>query len=370
MNYLALVATFILVCLKLEKVSFFQQIETDHIFDFTDWRKKVMKIWVFLLLIICAGICVGCIDRTEERGGLESEVIELEKQQTTKIEVIAKEKQIEQPITVTLIHPHTLEMIQTILPEELGYKTNFEQYKKELKALAKQLARGTDTSDGYDQTMALDKVDVDGQIIKGNPMIVLKESELVDKIISISKTGGKVYLPIYIIDSTYDAEDVINLDDVLVASYTTHFNFSEIGRSMNIKLSANTLNNIIVGTGDYFSFNTMVGERTEERGYQPAPEIVNKQLVMGIGGGICQTSSTLFNAVDQTAIRIVERHHHSLDIIKYVPEGRDATVAYGTLDFKFQNTSEAPFLIKTIYSDGALTVEIRTAQSYEHMLKR
>ena len=92
----------------------------------------------------------------------------------------------------------------------------------------------------------------------------------------------------------------------------------------------------------------MVGERTEARGYQPAYEIINKELVMGIGGGICQTSSTLFNAVDQIGIRITERHHHSLNI-GYVPTGRDATVSYGTLDFKFQNTSGIPFLIKTNY---------------------
>ena len=108
----------------------------------------------------------------------------------------------------------------------------------------------------------------------------------------------------------------------------------------------------------------MVGERTEERGYQPAPEIINKKLVMGIGGGICQTSSTLFNAVDQVGIRIIERHHHSLNV-GYIAIGRDATVSYGTLDFKFQNSRGAPFLIKTLYGHDSLTVEVRTAQQYK-----
>lgn len=90
---------------------------------------------------------------------------------------------------------------------------------------------------------------------------------------------------------------------------------------------------------------------------------------MGIGGGICQTSSTLFNAVDQLGIRITERHHHSLNI-GYVPTGRDATVSYGSLDFKFQNTSGAPFLIKTYYSKGSLTIAITTSHQYKDLLKK
>ena len=212
--------------------------------------------------------------------------------------------------------------------------------------------------------MILDRIGENGQIIKGNPGMILKESELVHKILEVSKNGGNVFLPVYLLESNYQVEDVPSLNDVIIASFTTYFKSSEIGRSKNIELSANAINNILVGDGDYFSFNTMVGERTEERGYQPAPEIINKELVMGIGGGICQTSSTLFNAVDQLGVRMTERHHHSLNV-GYVPTGRDATVSYGSLDFKFQNNSGAPFLIRTFYSQNKLTVEIRTAQQYK-----
>ena len=89
---------------------------------------------------------------------------------------------------------------------------------------------------------------------------------------------------------------------------------------------------------------------------------------MGIGGGICQTSSTLFNAVDQLPIKIIERHHHSMDV-GYVPKGRDATVSFGGLDFQFQNTTGIPFLIQAYYRPGAITVEIRTSKEYEELLK-
>lgn len=253
-----------------------------------------------------------------------------------------------------------MEIIHTIIPKDLGYTESVETYKKKVEQLAKELARGTEEKSGYDKRMVLDRLDENGQIIKGSPMTVLKESELVEKILAVSKTGGQVELPLYFTESGYDFEDLSEIEDVVVASYTTYFERGDTGRNRNIELSANAINNVVVGRGDYFSFNTMVGPRTEEYGYQPAPEIINKKLVMGIGGGICQTSSTLFNAVDQLPIKIVERHHHSLNI-GYVPKGRDATVSYGGLDFRFQNVSEAPFIIKAIYGNDYLTVEIRTS---------
>ena len=95
---------------------------------------------------------------------------------------------------VTLTDPRTFEIIQTIKPQELGYETNYDLYKAEIKEIAKTLARGTDSSIGYDQSMKLDKIGDNGQIIKGNPGLILKESELVDKILAASKNGDDVQL--------------------------------------------------------------------------------------------------------------------------------------------------------------------------------
>lgn len=215
--------------------------------------------------------------------------------------------------------------------------------------------------------MVLDRLDENGHIIKGSPMIVLKESELTEKILAASVTGGNVEMPLYLTESGYNLDDIPDLEDVVVASYTTYFNAADTGRNKNIELSAKAINNVIVGSGDYFSFNTMVGPRDEASGYQPAPEIINKKVVMGIGGGICQTSSTLFNAVDQVPIKVIERHHHSLSV-GYVPKGRDATVSYGGLDFRFQNISDAPFVIKAIYGENFLTVEVRTSAKYQEAM--
>ena len=326
-----------------------------------------MKKWIIISVFAAIGL-MGCKGDSEQQQ--QSEEWQKEVTYVTEQSQIIDVEQPEinaQPV-LNLIDPTTSKVVKTFLPLELGYAMNFGAYVKEIEDMATELARGTATSKGYDQKMVLDKIGEDGQIIKGNPMIVLKESELVERILAVSSTGGDVELPLYITESGYQLEEVPDLDEVLLASYTTYFKPTQAGRSTNIELSAKTLHNVIVGSGDIFSFNTMVGPRTKDRGYQPAREIIGGKFVMGIGGGICQTSSTLFNAVDQLPIDILERHHHSLNI-GYVPEGRDATVSYGSLDFRFQNTSGVPFLIQAFYGNGSITVAIRTSKDNELLLE-
>ncbi len=320
-----------------------------------------MKSWI---AVFCLGSTIALAGCQET---LENEQIDIDdvKQPVTYRE---DKEQEAGPIVVEIVDPQSLEIIHIISPQELGYETDPESYKKKIEQLAQQLARGTETVVGLDKRMVLDKLDGNGQVIKGSPLVILKESELVERVLAASVTGGKVEMPLYITESGYYLEDIPYLEDVVVASYTTYFSSSDVGRNKNIELSAKAINNVIVGSGDTFSFNTVVGPRDEKNGYQPAPEIINKKLVMGIGGGICQTSSTLFNAVDQLPIKFVERHHHSLDV-GYVPKGRDATVSYGGLDFRFQNTSDVPFLIKATYGKDFLTIEIRTSEKYKELIK-
>lgn len=327
-----------------------------------------MKKWIVALVISCSIGLAGCIEKTVtekiDTNEIEQEPpIEEPKIPVTYNEEVEKETK---PLVVNIVDPNSSEIIKTILPKDLGYETNFEAYKKEIEKLAYELARGTETEAGYDKRMILDKIDEDGQIIKGSPRIILKESELVARIMDASISGKDVEIPLYVTESKYNVEDIPRLEEVIIASYTTYFNPADVNRNKNIEISAKAINNVIVGSGDYFSFNELTGPRDEVNGYQPAPEIINKKLVMGIGGGVCQTSSTLFNVVDQLPVTYVERHHHSLDI-GYVPKGRDATVSYGALDFRFQNTREAPFLIKAIYGNGFLTIEVRTSKDYENL---
>ncbi|MGN4128155.1 VanW family protein [Lysinibacillus sphaericus] len=327
--------------------------------------------WFTTIFLVCAIALVGCQGKSAKDKELENQVNELEQQiEDLQQPVTADQKEIQDtaPVVVNIVDPNTMDIVQTLSPKDLGYEEDVATYKKKIEQLAKELARGTETEAGYDKRMVLDRIDEHGQIIKGNPQVLLKESELVEKVMAASATGGNVEMPLFVSESGYYLEDIPYLEEVVVASYTTYFNTSDIGRNKNIELSAEAIHNVIVGSGDYFSFNTVVGPRDEANGYQPAPEIINKKVVMGIGGGICQTSSTLFNAIDQVPVKFVERHHHSLDI-GYVPKGRDATVSYGGLDFRFQNTSDVPFLITTVYGKDFLTVEVRTSQKYEEILK-
>jgi len=320
------------------------------------------------LCIICSIGLVGCQVKSEEEKKQEQQIQESKQKAEDVKKPVTFEQQME-PVVVEIVDPSTKAIIQTISPKEMDYESNRQSYTKQIEQLAKDLARGNEKTAGYDKRMILDKLDDQGKVIKGSPLIVLKESELVERILEASATGGKVEMPLYVTESGYYFEDIPYLEDVVVASYTTYFNTHDVGRNKNIELSAKAINNVIVGSGDNFSFNTVVGPRDEVNGYQPAPEIINKKVVMGIGGGICQTSSTLFNAVDQIPVKFVERHHHSLDV-GYVPKGRDATVSYGGLDFRFQNTADVPFLIKANYSKNSLTIEIRTAEKYVAVLKK
>ncbi|MFS0777272.1 VanW family protein [Neobacillus sp. 3P2-tot-E-2] len=338
----------------------------------------------FILVGSLLGLA-GCAEKTNgNEAELENKVTELEKkleEQKAAEEAARKaaeeaeakrkaEEEANKPKVVNVVDPTTKNIIKSLIPVDMGYGTDNEKYKQELENWAKDLARGTDTTPGYDTKMMLDKIDANGQVIKGKARVILEEAELVNKIIEASVKGGDVFLPIYVTESGYKPEDAAHLSEVVVATYTTKFNPSITGRNKNIELSAQAIDNVIVGTGDIFSFNYTVGPSDEAHGYQPAQEIVNKELVMGIGGGICQTSSTLFNAVDQLAIEYVEWHHHSLTV-GYVPSGRDATVSYGGKDFQFKNTAGVPLLVKATYNpNGTLTVEMRTSAAYQALLQK
>ena len=270
--------------------------------------------------------------------------------------------------TIEIIDPLTKNVVKTFTPTDYQIATNIVQYKKEIEQWAHQFTHGSENSSGYTKPMILDRIDNKGKIIKGRPIITVNESKLVDEILQHSFSGGKIELPLIYIHSNYSERDIPYLKEVAIASFTTYFKAHKTGRSKNIELSTKAINNVIVGNNDIFSFNSVVGPRDVAAGYQMAPEIIHGKMVMGIGGGICQTSSTLFNAVDQLNIKIIERHKHSKDV-GYVREGRDATVSFGGLDFKFQNSLGIPILVRTYYQKGAVTVQITTSREYYNFLR-
>lgn len=138
-------------------------------------------------------------------------------------------------------------------------------------------------------------------------------------------------------------EDMQKINFILT-EFSTTFNSKVKGRSENISLAANAINETILMPGEEFSFNQVVGPTTIARGFKNAPVIVDGEFVEGVGGGVCQVSTTLFNAALRSGLTITSRRNHSLPVA-YVPRGTDAAVA-STLDFKFKNTLNNPIYLQ------------------------
>ena len=144
--------------------------------------------------------------------------------------------------------------------------------------------------------------------------------------------------------------------DVL-ATFTTRYDASNIDRTTNLRIACQKLNEKVVLAGNTFSYNQTLGERTVAAGYKNGKVYENGEVVDGIGGGICQISSTLYNAVLMANMKVTERRNHQF-VTSYVPAGRDATVVYGLTDFKFKNNRTYAIKIKASVSNGIATVSI------------
>ncbi len=145
--------------------------------------------------------------------------------------------------------------------------------------------------------------------------------------------------------------------DTLISSYSTEFSASGFGRSRNIEIAAAYINNRVFMPGEEFSFNKVVGAATSGKGYNYAKVIKNGVYVDEVGGGVCQVSSTLYNAILKTSLSITERRNHS-KVINYVPRGQDAMIAYGVSDFKFVNTFKYPVLVEAVVENKTITFNI------------
>ncbi len=151
--------------------------------------------------------------------------------------------------------------------------------------------------------------------------------------------------------------------DTVIATYSTKYSTSSQNRKTNIHLASDKINGLTLNPGEVFSFNGVVGPRNAANGYKIAQVYSGGKSVDGIGGGICQVSSTLYNAVVFADLEIVSRKNHTLPV-SYVPLGRDATVSYGTIDFKFKNNKETPIKFEILHDGSTLTINIYGRKKY------
>ncbi|MFD2658401.1 VanW family protein [Gracilibacillus thailandensis] len=210
-------------------------------------------------------------------------------------------------------------------------------------------------------------IDDDGVIVPGQEGYALHRQKFKELFYTnfFEKDVIRIEAPILKLHPRVDSELLADIRTQQIGQYITYFNANNEERSHNISLSTEAINNHVVFPGKTFSFNEVVGKRTKEKGYLPAPEIVKGELTEGIGGGICQVSSTLFNAVDRAGVEIIERYSHSRKV-PYVPPGRDATVSWYGPDFTFKNNYNQPLLIRSKAIDGKVIINIYSSDLVEY----
>ncbi|WP_010283627.1 VanW family protein [Bacillus timonensis] len=283
----------------------------------------------------------------------KKEPVSVELHQVAPVETIEIKHGVEQR-EISVIDPRDNSVIEVLNMSDF-------QNEEELKAKAAQLA--SDLAATIDRPMIPAKLNASGELQAGQSRMVLNEDELVTSLLDNSVFNKQVVLPIEETNPNVSQEQVQGINEVVLGSFTTYFDASVTGRSFNIKKSADEINNTVLGPGDRFYFNTVVGNASKDNGYALATVIVNKEFVPGYGGGVCQTSSTLYNAVAKAGLEMIEVHHHSKPV-GYVPIGHDATVAYPYLDFKFANNRPYPVVLKTSVNGGSLQIEVRSAANY------
>jgi len=178
--------------------------------------------------------------------------------------------------------------------------------------------------------------------VEGRKLDINKSYDLIKS--QIEKDGTEdIDLAVDVIQPEIKSSDLLNIKDKL-GEYSTKFNAGDVDRTHNIKIATNSASHILIKPGEIYSVNKIVGPRLAKNGYKEAKVIVNNELVPGIGGGVCQVSSTLYNAALLSNMKIVERRNHALPS-GYIAKGRDATISESYIDLKFENTTKYPIYI-------------------------
>ncbi len=203
------------------------------------------------------------------------------------------------------------------------------------------------------------KVTYAGGIITRTPEVTsfqLDEAKIYDAVTAGLSGNGEVEVPITEAPKHLSDEDLNKIKEV-VSEYSTHFPAYQTSRNTNIRLATEKLNGHILMPGEQMSFNHTVGQRTVQDGFRTAPVLKNGKHDVGIGGGICQVSTTLYNATLLSNLKIVMRHNHSTPSV-YVPVGRDATVDWPDLDLVIENSMPTPVAISSTFESGQITFRI------------
>lgn len=246
---------------------------------------------------------------------------------------------------------------------ELGRDGNFIERYKDIKDLERR-GKNINLEPMYDRDLVLSLVDkIEGDINQeardatfdfngGNFNVTaeetgraLKKGDLINLIVDNIYELEDIHIPVEVTEPKV-TKDLFSRINGVIGEFSTSFKGSSPGRIQNVKISALAMSNLLLMPGDEISYNESLGPIQAKYGYMEAPVILNGELTPGMGGGVCQTSTTLYNALLLSDVSIVERHPHSI-AAAYVPKGTDGAVAQGYLDLKFKNDFDFP-----IYTDS------------------
>ncbi|MDQ0882055.1 VanW family protein [Peribacillus sp. V2I11] len=184
-----------------------------------------------------------------------------------------------------------------------------------------------------------------------------------------SSRAYKIEVPLLAIHPKVDSELLAGIREKKIGEYRTYFNVNNKNRTNNISLATEAINNYVVFPGEVFSFNQAVGKRSVNKGYMLARVIVKGEFSEGIGGGICQVSSTLFNAIDNAGLQTIQRYSHTRSV-PYVPSGRDATVSWYGPDFSFKNKYNQPILIRATTQGGMVSISVYSSDMINYKTRK
>ncbi|MED0988073.1 VanW family protein [Bacillus paramycoides] len=293
---------------------------------------------LYVFSALCATILVGCQSQVKE-ASLVSNIGE----KSIGIKEIGDTQ-------INLVDPTGGKIVKQINLTSLGYFQDKNQYKLNIKKIANEIGKQ------IDQKMIPSRMTSDGIWEEGKPSYELLEKELVEDLMDVGMWERSYSLPIVKKQPIAQSKDA-NRNSEVIGKYVTEITGTASGKIENIRLSANNISGVTLGKGDRFSFNALIGDTTPDKGYQIGKEIVAGKLVDGYGGGVCQTSSTLYNAADQAGLKMIERYSHSKPV-GYVPIGSDATIAYPYFDLVFENTNDELVKIFMKVEGNRLTAEI------------
>ena len=234
---------------------------------------------------------------------------------------------------------------------ELKFLADDSRIKEDVKAISKEIdKKAKNATISYTGSF---------NVTEGKDGLKVNEEKLekeLKKAINPEKKEEIVKIPVDVVKPKITASMLSEID-TKIQSFTTEFNPSNANRVGNIRVSSEAINGTVVLPGEVFSTNEAMGPRVKSSGYTEAPTIVNGTLVPGLGGGVCQVSSTLYNAALLADLEIVERRPHSLRV-SYVPASRDAVISGDYIDLKFKNTTGYPIYIGGYTSGSTVTMTI------------